>query len=877
MNFMVVRLPSPYNGIIGRPGVRKIRAIPSTTHEMIKFPVAGGIVTLRSSKIILLEFSMVSELGVPQHVINQVTEEKIQVAIHPGYLEQTIPIGSTLTEEGRKELCGSLRRHLDVFAWKPADMIGVPRNIAEHRLNVREGCLPVRQKKKGQAPERNKAISEEVKNWRMCVDFKDLNKVFPKDGYPLPELDWKVESLCGYPYKCFLDAYKRYHQIKMAEEDEEKTTFITSQGIFCYSKIPFGLKNAEATYQRLVDKAFQKETGRNLKVYVDDLVIKSRTEKKVIRDIEETFKTLREINIKLNPKKAEVACKEMKQLISELPMLTASKEKEEIIMYLEAAKEAISAVLMTERDGKQVPIYFVSRALQGPEINYTLMEKLILALVSDNKWLKRYFQAHTILEITDQPIKQLLSNPEVTERLLKWRFELGEHDIQYRPRTSVKGQIMADFIVELQEDDTPDTSMEDREELPDPWILFTDASSCIDGSGAEYEALIAGLQITGKMGAQILQANVDSKLIANKINGIYIAKESSMIKYLEKANHVLREIHEGSCSMHAGPRSVVAKALRSGYYWPTMRPDARNLIRECNDCQVHHLVPRNPQEKLTPITSPWPIYKWGIDIVGPFSEGPGKSRITEPWGSAWISWRKKESKLQYRKQEAKPKWKDITTLGSETQASFQETLSTRTTKQAMRKKGASSDLSGRDHTKSQKHWANEQKANKSLEEGIKARLGDKNKNRVEEISHVLWAHRTMIKPSNGETPFSLTYGAKVVIPAEIGMPTLRNAEVDIVKNNGALGISLDLLEEKREQVAVQEARSKAKMERYYNAMVRNTSFHPRDFVYQNNKASHAKEGGKLRPKWEGPYEVTKALGKGTYMISDLNGHTLSRS
>ncbi|GJS22592.1 reverse transcriptase domain-containing protein [Tanacetum coccineum] len=303
----------------------------------------------------------------------------------------------------------------------------------------------------------------------MYVDFKDLNKACPKDGYMLPEIDWKVESLCGYPFKCFLDANNGYHQIQMAEEDEEKTAFITSQGIFYYSKMSFGLKNAGATYQRLVDKAFQKQIGRNLEVYVDDLVIKSRTEKEVIRDIEETFRTLREINMMLNPKKCafgvregtffgykvdadglrvcpnkveavlnlpsprclkdvqklngkvaslnrflsksaekslpffktlkkymkksnfqwtaeeEIAFKQMKQSIAELPMLATPTEKEEMIMNLEAAKEAISAVLMTERDGKQVPIYFVSRMLQGPKINYTPMEKLILALVSASK------------------------------------------------------------------------------------------------------------------------------------------------------------------------------------------------------------------------------------------------------------------------------------------------------------------------------------------------------------------------------------------------------------------------------------------------------------------------------------------------------------
>ncbi|GKC80442.1 reverse transcriptase domain-containing protein [Tanacetum coccineum] len=147
-------------------------------------------------------------------------------------------------------------------------------------------------------------------NPMMCVDFKDLNKACPKDGYPLLEIDWKVEYLCGYPFKCFLDAYKRYHQIKMAKEDEEKTTFITCQGIFCYSKMPFGLKNVGATYQCLVDKAFQKQIGRNLEVYVDDVVIKIRTEQEIIRDIEEIFKTLRQINMKLNPKKCTFGVKE---------------------------------------------------------------------------------------------------------------------------------------------------------------------------------------------------------------------------------------------------------------------------------------------------------------------------------------------------------------------------------------------------------------------------------------------------------------------------------------------------------------------------------------------------------------------------------------
>nr|GEV24856.1 reverse transcriptase domain-containing protein [Tanacetum cinerariifolium] len=99
------------------------------------------------------------------------------------------------------------------------------------------------------------------------------------------------------------------------------------------------------------------------------------------------------------------------------------------------------------------------------------------------------------------------------------------------------------------------------------------------------------------------------------------------------------EIHKGSCSMHAGPRSVVAKAIRLGYFWPTMHKDAQDMIRKCSDCQIHRPVTRHPQQPLTPITAPWPFYKWGIDIAGPFPEGPGKVKfliVAMDYFTKWI-------------------------------------------------------------------------------------------------------------------------------------------------------------------------------------------------------------------------------------------------
>ncbi|GJV57466.1 reverse transcriptase domain-containing protein [Tanacetum coccineum] len=170
-----------------------------------------------------------------------------------------------------------------------------------------------------------------------------------------------------------------------------------------------------------------------------------------------------------------------------------------------------------------------------------------------------------------------------------------------------------------------------------------------------------------------------------------------------------------------------------------------------------------------------------------------------------------------------------------------------------------------------------ERENRSLGEGIKARLGEGNKNWLEELPHVLWAHRTMIKSSHGDTPFSLTYGTEAVIPAEIGMPTYRTATVDTVHNDEELRLNLDLLEEKRERTAICEAKSKMKMAKYYNARVRGVAFRPGDFVYRSNDASHTAAGGKLGPKWEGPYEVTEALGDGAYKLRTMDGTDLPRT
>ena len=120
---------------------------------------------------------------------------------------------------------------------------------------------------------------------RMCVDFTNLNRACPKDSYPLPRIDTLVDSTARHELLSFIDAFSGYNQIKMNKEDQEKTSFVTSQRLFCYKVMPFRLKNAGAMYQRLMNKMFTHQIGRNVQVYVDDMLVKSLRENDHLNDL----------------------------------------------------------------------------------------------------------------------------------------------------------------------------------------------------------------------------------------------------------------------------------------------------------------------------------------------------------------------------------------------------------------------------------------------------------------------------------------------------------------------------------------------------------------------------------------------------------------
>ena len=211
-----------------------------------------------------------------QRTMVEPVEELEEVVLDESRLGRTTRMGTLASPMIHQDLVGFLRMNQDVFAWSHEDMPGIDLSIIVHRLNVNPASSPIRQKKQVFAQERDKVVAEEVKKlleagfirevyypdwlanvvmvkknngkWRMCVDFTDLNRACPKDSYPLPRIDTLVDSTARHELLSFMDAFSGYNQIKMKEEDQEKTSFVTSQGLFCYKVMSFGLKNAGATY-----------------------------------------------------------------------------------------------------------------------------------------------------------------------------------------------------------------------------------------------------------------------------------------------------------------------------------------------------------------------------------------------------------------------------------------------------------------------------------------------------------------------------------------------------------------------------------------------------------------------------------------------------
>ena len=257
--------------------------------------------------------------------------EDLEKVVIGDTLEKFFQVRAQLPPQEKEELVEFLKRNIDIFAWDACDAPGIDLAFICHHLNVNPSIPPKKQPPWRPSKEHADVIRDEVMKlkragvikevfypewlanimvvkkksgkWRVCVDFTDINKACLKDPFPMPRIDQLVDATAGHPRMSFLDAFQDYHQILLALEDQEKTAFVTPTGNYHYKVMPFDLKNAGSTYQRMMMRMFEPQLGKSIEIYIDDMVVKSKVVSEHLGDLGSTFNVLRKHKLRLNASK----------------------------------------------------------------------------------------------------------------------------------------------------------------------------------------------------------------------------------------------------------------------------------------------------------------------------------------------------------------------------------------------------------------------------------------------------------------------------------------------------------------------------------------------------------------------------------------------
>ncbi|KAK4403212.1 Retrovirus-related Pol polyprotein from transposon [Sesamum angolense] len=496
----MVDAPSAYNAILGRPTLNTFQAIISTYHMKIKFPTIGGAREvqgdpLQSRKCYVevvhkgqkrnkeeackeappnkrvkddewMEEAKGAE-GAPPKV--QPAKELLNIKLVPRDPEKTTRIGSQMENIVREKIIQCLRHNMDIFAWTPQDLDRIDPNMITHHLNIDPDVKPVKQKKRYFGLEKEKRGK-----WRMCIDFRDLNKACPKDFYPLSRIDQLVDSTSKCELLSMMDAFQGYHQIMLSPEDRKKI--------------------------------FRPQIRRNVEVYVDDMLVKSKETKDHITDLEETFSALRYYRLKLNPgtcafgvqgerflgfmvtqRGIEANYLKIKAII-DMKAPTNVNEVQKLMRMIASLSHFISKAVE-----KSLPFFKVLRKQKKFEWDTScqLAFEELKEYLAELPLLVKLIQGDTLylyLSTTPKPlalysfVKREGSKCQFT-MLVKYLMEqndveLSEYDISYLPRSTIKAQALADFVSKM-----AGTPMEDASKV-EKWLLHVDGSSTTQGSGA---------------------------------------------------------------------------------------------------------------------------------------------------------------------------------------------------------------------------------------------------------------------------------------------------------------------------------------------------------------------------------------------------------
>ncbi|XP_070665159.1 uncharacterized protein [Malus domestica] len=436
--------------------------------------------------------------------------------------DETLPVivSSSLTTHEEEKLVRVLREHKTAMGWTLADIRGISPTTCMHRILLEEGTKPSREAQRRLNPLMMEVVKKEiiklldcgviypisdshwvspvqvvpkksgvtvVKNdenelvptriqtgWRVCIDYRKLNATTRKDHFPLPFIDQMLERLAGHAFYCFLDRYSGYNQIVIAPDDQEKTTFTCPFGTFAYRRMPFGLCNAPATFQRCMVSIFSDYVEKIIEVFMDDFSVFGQSFDNCLDNLTLILKRCVKTNLVLNWEKChfmvkqgfyrrfikdfskisnplcrllqkdvpfqfdeecESAFKQLKEKLTSAPIIVPLDWSLPFELMCDASDYALGAVLGQRKDKQPHVIYYASRTLNDAQLNYSTTEKELLAVVFALDKFRSYLIGTKVIVYTNHAaLKYLLTKKEAKPRLIRWMLLLQEFDIEIRDK-----------------------------------------------------------------------------------------------------------------------------------------------------------------------------------------------------------------------------------------------------------------------------------------------------------------------------------------------------------------------------------------------------------------------------------------------------------